>query len=76
MLACPHCEQPVFTLTGDRLKARVSILVLHKSGAVEVNCRHCKRGIILPLAMEPILALKKADTPRLVVPMAKGLTSR
>lgn len=52
MTDCPYCGEPVFTMAkdGDRLKARTSILVLHKSGEVEINCPHCKQGLIVPLA--------------------------
>ena len=49
-LQCPHCDVQVFrkSKSGSRYKARTSILVLHKSGDVELNCPSCKRAIILP----------------------------
>ena len=49
---CPWCEKVVFKLSkdGSRIKAPTSILVLHKSGDVEINCGHCRKGVLLPLA--------------------------
>jgi hypothetical protein len=49
-LQCPHCNGQVFrkSKSGSRYKARTSIVVLHKSGDIEINCASCKRAIILP----------------------------
>lgn len=65
---CPHCGRPVFRTSsgGSKLKARTTILVLHKSGPVEINCGSCGRGILLPLVVDTQLELRKADAPRLV----------
>ena len=54
MLACPHCAAQVFRKSagGTRYKARTPIVVLHKSGELEINCHNCKRGIILPLTFK------------------------
>ncbi len=71
-LGCPHCGEPVFRSAagGDKLKARTSILVLHKAGAVEINCESCRKGVLVPLVLkEDSLVLRKAE-PRLVVPKA------
>jgi len=47
------------------------MLVLHKSGEVEINCRRCKHGVLLPLTLASgAFVLRKAE-PRYVV----GLTS-
>lgn len=64
---CPHCAQPVFRKSADgtRLKARTSILVLHKAGGIEINCPSCRGGIVIPVA--PVEgALQKAHVPRFV----------
>jgi hypothetical protein len=71
--ACPHCAQPIFREVGPKLKARTTMLVLHKSGAVEINCGACGRGVLLPLERPAsgALELRKAETapaPRLIVP--------
>jgi hypothetical protein len=65
---CPHCRRPIFrkSASGDRLKARVSILVLHKGGDVEVNCPHCRRGVLVPLRLDETAEVRKATSPRLV----------
>ena len=70
MDSCPHCARAVFRPSSDgtKLKAKTRILILHKSGAVEINCGHCGKGILLPLMRsegEP--ELKKAYMPKLVV---------
>lgn len=67
-MKCPHCSQPVFTASagGAKLKARTRIVVLHKSGDVEINCGHCGRGVLLPLAPSGDRVLRKARAPRLV----------
>lgn len=60
---CPWCERAIFKLSkdGSRIKAPTSCLVLHKSGDVEINCGHCKKGVIIPLAAkEGQKSLKKA----------------
>jgi DNA-directed RNA polymerase subunit RPC12/RpoP len=71
---CPHCGHAVLRKgsRGDKLKARTSMLVLHKSGDVEVNCPHCRRGVLLPLSFADSLfkggfTLRKAYAPRLIV---------
>ena len=68
MMDCPHCSSPVFVPTGDgqKLKARTRILVLHKAGGVEINCGSCGKGVLLPLQVVEGIALRKADSPRLV----------
>jgi len=69
MKSCPHCGQPVFrkSATGQKLKAKTRILVLHKSGDVEINCGGCGKGVLLPLAViEGETELRKAEPPRLV----------
>lgn len=71
-LACPHCAVPLFraSLDGSRVKARTSILVLHKSGEVEINCPSCSKGVLVPLTPAPgPVMLKKAEAtpPRYVV---------
>lgn len=53
---------------GQKIKAPTSMLVLHKSGEVEINCARCKQGVLLPLTPsegEPVL--RKAKTMRFVV---------
>ena len=69
MNGCPHCGKAVFRASADgsKLKARTRIVVLHKStGAVEINCDACGKGILLPLAMSPDTQIRKAEMPRLV----------
>lgn len=70
---CPHCNQPVFKSSngGTKLKARTSILVLHKAGEVEINCGICGQGILVPLELKKgAIELKKAEGPRFVIPKA------
>ena len=31
----------------DRVKVRSKVVVIHKSGDVEVNCPHCSRGVVM-----------------------------
>lgn len=67
---CPHCGNPVFksSSNGTKLKAKTSMIVLHKSGEVEINCGHCRKGVLVPL--QPVgnpQPLQKANAPRLVV---------
>ena len=72
--ACPYCGQMLFrsVASGERLKASTSILVVHQSGQVEINCRVCKHGVIVPLVLaDGPFALRKSE-PRYVV----GLTAR
>lgn len=69
MSGCPHCARPIFRKSADgaKLKARTKILVLHKSGDVEINCASCGKGVLLPLqavGSEP--ELRKAGLPRFV----------
>jgi hypothetical protein len=46
------------------------MLVIHKSGSVEVNCGLCKRGVIVPLKLlDGPVELRKA-----VLTAKKGLT--
>lgn len=66
---CPHCEKRVFRKStgGSKLKTKPRILVLHKSGDVEIGCPNCGKGVLLPLRVadgEP--ELRKAEQPRLV----------
>ena len=63
---CPHCSKAVFRLSADggKIKAITNCLVLHKSGDVEINCGHCKRGLIVPLMPQPGESkLRKARDP-------------
>ena len=66
---CPHCGKPVFRKSagGQKVKARTKILVLHKSGEVEINCPECGRGVLLPLTLdEGSPDLRKAELPRFI----------
>lgn len=71
MQNCPHCNKTIFKMSedGSRLKAPTTMLILHKAGGIEINCGHCKQGVILPL--QPIqgdATLKKARSrPRFFV---------
>jgi hypothetical protein len=70
---CPYCGELIFrsAASGERLKAPTSMLVVHKSGEVEINCKACKHGVLLPLALSAgAFVLRKAE-PRYVV----GLTT-
>lgn len=69
-LDCPHCGALMFRASkdGSRVKARTSILVLHKGGDVEINCAECGHGVLLPLTpATSSVGLRKADAPKLVV---------
>lgn len=72
-LGCPHCAAQLFRAShdGTRVKARTSILVLYKSGEVEINCPSCSRGVLIPLVLAPgPIVLRKAQDasqPKLVV---------
>lgn len=70
MNSCPHCGKAVFRPSKDKkkLKAKTSMLVLHKGGEVEINCGSCGYGILLPLsADEGTPKLRKAVEPRLMI---------
>lgn len=64
MNACPHCDKPVFRAEGGKAKLGRTIVVLHKGGDLEVNCPHCRSGIVVG-RLESV-ALRKA-TPRLII---------
>lgn len=72
-LHCPHCDCQLFRAThdGSKLKARTSILVLHKgTNDVEINCPACSRGVFLPLMLSegpPILRKAQVQTKRFVI---------
>jgi len=74
--ACPHCQAELFALSRDgmKLKATTSILVLHKSGEVEINCATCKNGVLLPLTAVPGAALTKGRLAQRIT-VRRGLTS-
>ncbi len=66
-MICPHCEKPVFKASADgtKLKARTSMLVIHKGGGVEVNCGSCSRGVLIPMTLDDApFVLKKAEAPQ------------
>lgn len=68
MLGCPHCGQSVFRPSqGTKLKARTTMLVLHKSGEVEINCGNCRAGVLIPLKLAGEFKLRKAERPRFVI---------
>lgn len=73
--ACPHCSAPLFTMSRDgaKLKALTSILVLHKSGEVEINCTSCKNGVLVPLAAVPGATLAKGRVAQRIT-VRRGLT--
>jgi len=76
--SCPYCSLAMFrsAANGERLKAPTSMLIVHKSGEVEINCRHCKHGVLLPLVLaDGAFALKKSE-PRYVVGLTTGDTTR
>lgn len=77
-LACPHCGDALFrgAADGSRLKARTSMLVLHKSGDVEINCAACKRGVLLPLSPIKDAPLRKATETKFIVPLDKHAKRR
>ncbi len=53
--------------SGDRLKARTRILVLHKSGAAEINCQHCGHALTIGKLDTPLQLEKTIQSPRLVI---------
>lgn len=65
-MLCPHCDKPVFHLTKDRTraKAKVTCLILHKAGEVEINCPACRRGILLPFQKAENGEMKKSQYPK------------
>jgi len=65
-MLCPHCDKQVFQTTkdGTRAKARITCLILHKSGDVEINCPACKRGILLPFQKAENGKLQKSQYPK------------
>lgn len=68
-MICPHCQQAMFKASADgqKLKAKTSMLVLHKAGGVEINCGGCGRGVLVPLQLaEGPFEMKKAEEPRFV----------
>lgn len=76
MNSCPHCDKQMFrpSSDGSKLKLPTSMVVLHKGGDVEVNCPHCKQGVIVPLqAKEGPPVLKKAQ--RFVIKKGKAASA-
>lgn len=67
--ACPHCGQDVFRAGSGKIKARTTMLVVHKSGDAEINCGSCGRGVIVG-TVAVAESLRKAEAPRPVVPRA------
>ncbi len=65
MIACPHCQLPVFrkSESGGKQKLQRSAVIVHSSGDIEINCPRCKRGLIVGQSSG---TLRKA-TPRLIV---------
>jgi hypothetical protein len=63
---CPHCQMSLFApgSSRDKLKISRTVVVLHKGGGVEVNCPHCRRGVMLGTL--DTITLQKA-LPRLIV---------
>ena len=49
---------------GQRLKVPTTCLVLHKSGDVEINCQHCKQGVIVPLQLDTSGTIRKSTYTR------------
>lgn len=75
---CPYCSMTMFRSAagGARLKAPTSMLIVHKSGEVEINCKHCKHGVLLPLVLAlGAFELKKSE-PRYVVGLTTGESAR
>lgn len=74
-MKCPSCQNSVFVLSndGERLRAATTMVILHKSGEVEINCPTCKNGVILPLAVTGS-TLKKGRAYRPVVFSRRDLT--
>jgi uncharacterized metal-binding protein YceD (DUF177 family) len=54
----------VFRADEGKLKAKTSMLVLHRQGDVEMVCARCGGGIILPLTQERGVALQKGEPSR------------
>lgn len=51
------------------------MLVIHKSGCIEINCSHCKRGVYVPLALtNGAFELRKAE-PRFVMGLTRSTPS-
>lgn len=65
-MICPHCDKLIFQMSKDksRAKAKVTCLILHKSGDVEINCPLCKRGILLPFHCKENGELQKSQYPK------------
>lgn len=59
-LACPHCEKRIGRISQGKVKIPTRILVLHKSGALELNCPACKRPVLLPARLDANIQLRKA----------------
>ena len=75
-MLCPHCEKAVFQTSPSKLKARTKILVIHKSGEIEIGCPECKRGILLPLLLkEGAFEIRKAPASSLVILDRKARTT-
>jgi hypothetical protein len=60
---CPHCGATIFRKSsgGNRFKARTGIVVIHRDGALELNCGACRQPVILPTKLpQDNIALRKA----------------
>lgn len=75
-MICPHCSKPIFrkSNSGDRLKARTRIIVLHRNRNVEFNCPECGNGIMVG-RLDNIQLEKAQILPRLVIKTKKTLTA-
>lgn len=62
-LACPHCGVSAARPGTDRLRFPTSCVVLHKSGAVGVNCHACGNEVLLPVrVLDGAFLLQKGET--------------
>lgn len=69
-MKCPACNGRVFRKSedGTKIRARTRVLVIRKSGEVEINCSTCKTPLVLPLELKDgPFNLEKAQAPRLIL---------
>jgi len=68
VIACPHCQGVLMrkSTEGNKLKARTSMCIMHRTGEVEINCGSCGKGVLLG-KLERVVVSKAAPPQRLIV---------
>lgn len=68
MIECPHCRAVLMRKSseGNKLKARTSMCIMHRTGEIEINCGSCGKGVMLG-KLERVAVAKAVPPQRLIV---------